>query len=310
MKNMATGLTANDLAERLDRIAASDVPCVMGTSKRFNLADVYKWKNEPLEPMEVSDAMEWGHEMEIPLLKYTQKVLRKFLNEPGLKITRRGTRCKHKNGIMSCTLDAKIEGRNEAVEVKTHNVTHRGVDISEWGEAWTDAIPADVLDQVLAQQACCPELIRTWVVLWVGCTIPVIYCVERANHLEHIDLIELTCCDAWDTYIYPKVPPPMAPHMETVKRDARPRQSLMAVAIADEPVMQSKSLAAQISALTSRKKNIDAGIRSDMTGATRGMTPGGHLVVISSSNRKGYSVDPCIVTRMDITLADALLLHR
>lgn len=84
----------------------------------------------------------------------------------------------------------------------------------------------------------------------------------------------------------------------------------MAVAIADEPVMQSKSLAAQISALTSRKKNIDAGIRSDMTGATRGMTPGGHLVVISSSNRKGYSVDPCIVTRMDITLADALLLHR
>ena len=302
MRNMATGLTANDLLKRRDKIAASDVPGIMGTSRFFNAADVFLWKTASLAPLEPSEAMKWGHRIEIPLLEYTEETLREFLHEPGLKITRRGTRCVHSNLIMSCTLDAKIKGRNEAIEAKTHAVIHGGVDLSEWGDPWTDSVPASVLDQVLAQQGCCPELIRTWVVLWAGRSVPTIYCVERTNHLERIAFIEETCCDFNDNHLVPNIPPAMAPHMDTLKRDTRVRQSAMAVALADGPLEQSKSLASQITALTNRKKEIDAGIRNDMAGTTLGRSPRGHVVELSSYNRKGYTVDPSLITRMDISL--------
>src|ERR1035437_3420410 len=161
MRNMATGLTPNDLRRRINKIAASHVPGIMGTSKWFNAADVFMWKNAALEPLEASEAMEWGHAIEIPLLSHTQKMLRKFLNDVSIKVTRRGIRRVHANGVMSCTLDARLEGRDEAIEAKTHAVIHGGVDLSEWGDPWTDAVPPGVRDQTLAQQAVCPELIRT-----------------------------------------------------------------------------------------------------------------------------------------------------
>jgi len=305
MRNILTlGLTAHDLAKRTNYLCASDCPAITGTSPYSNLADVYEWKNRPLAPHQTSRVQAWGNKVEGILLLHTEEVLREFLHEPELRITRRGTRRVHANGIMACTLDAKVVERDEAIEAKTHAIIHGHIDLSDWGtDPWTDAVPPYVLDQVLFQQAVCPELVRTWIPLWVGGREPVVYCVERAHHRSRIALIEEACCDAWENFILPQIPPPMAPHLETIKRDVTPRQDLAVATLADAPVERTKELTAQMKVLKDEKDRIDAGLRRDMSGFMRGVTPKGHQVMISSSNRKGYSVEPCAVSKMSVSLA-------
>jgi len=297
------GLTANDLKRRKDKINASEVPAVVGSSPFLNKGDIYEFKNTPLSPLPPSEAMKWGQWLERPLLYYTQDRLRKFLGIPTLRVTRQGIRRSHPNGCMACTLDARLQGRDEAIEAKTHAVLHGRVDWDAWGnEEWTDAIPQHVLDQVLAQQAVYPEMVRTWVVLWAGRSTPSMYCVERANHLARIAHIERECCDFWNNHILPGIPPAEIPHMETVKRDMRVRLPDHTVTLSNEPVELSKRLGAQIAALEKQKREADAAIRRDMSGAMHGITALGHRVTISEHNRKGYTVAPTTVSRMAIEL--------
>jgi len=304
MLRLVHGLTANDIERRQNKINASEASAIVGSSPFLNKGDIYEFKNTPLSPAPPSEAMKWGQRLEMPLLDYTEERLGEFLGDPNLRITRQGIRRSHRNGCMACTLDAKIRDRNEAIEAKTHAVLHGRVDWDAWGsEEWTDAIPQHVLDQVLAQQAVCPELVRTWVVLWAGRSTPSMYCVERANHLDRIAHIERECCDFWNNHILPGIPPAEIPQLGTVKRDMRPRLPDNIVTLQNESVERSKSLAAQITALERQKREVDAAIRRDMSGAMYGITPLGHRVTISNHNRKGYTVEPTTVSRMEIKLA-------
>ncbi|MEI8197306.1 MAG: YqaJ viral recombinase family protein, partial [Phycisphaerae bacterium] len=278
MRNMVTsGLTVHDLANRKNYICASECPAIMGTSLYANAADVYEWKIRELASHKASKAQKWGQRVEGILLLHTEDALREFLNEPGLKITRRGIRRVHANGVMACTLDAKIVDRDEAIEAKTHALIHGGIDLSQWGtDAWTDAVPPYVRDQVLFQQGCCPELIRTWIPLWVGGRDPIIYCLERANYLARIALIEETMCNFNDNHLVAGVAPDMAPHLDTMKRDITPRQAVTAAVLEDAPVVRSKEITAQMKILKDEKDSIDAGLRRDMSGFTEGLPTSGH----------------------------------
>ncbi|MEI8195717.1 MAG: YqaJ viral recombinase family protein [Phycisphaerae bacterium] len=305
MRNLMTpGLTARDLASRKSFVCASECSAIVGSSPWHNAADVYEWKVRELAPQETSEAQEFGQLVEGILLIQTEKSLRKFLNEPGLKITRRGIRRKHPNKIMACTLDAVVVGRNEAIEVKTHALIHNRADLSEWGpDAWTDAVPPYVRDQVLFQQACCPEIVRTWIPFWTGGRSLLIYCIERANYLARIAFIEEACCNFNDHHLVPLIEPDMAPQLGTIKRDITPRLDVAVANLADAPVEQTKALAAQIKVLQDEKDALDAGLRRDMSGFMRGVTPAGHKVNMTVRKSKGYSVAAKTYTTMKVYMS-------
>lgn len=303
MRNLTSskGLTARDLKKRVNFLTASECPAIVGTSPYFNAADVYEWKNRTLAPHKQSKVQAWGQRVEGILLGYTEEALQEFLNEPTLHITRRGIRRTHGNGVMSCTLDAKIQDRDESIEAKTHAIIHGRVDMSEWGtDPWTDAVPPYVRDQVLFQQAVCPELVRTWVPFWVGGREPIIYCIERSHHLARIAQIEEACCDFWNEHILTSIPPAMAPGLDTIRRDITPRTMEPVIHLLDLPLEQSESLGAQIKTLKEQKDDVDAGIRRSLSGAMIGVSPKGHRVLISSYQRKEYTVAATQVTKMTV----------
>ena len=301
---MKTGLTAHDLQVRMDHITATDVAAILGTSPWKTATDVYLEKTLPMEPLEPSPAMVWGTMMEPVLLEFTQGVLAEYYSEPDLKITRVGIRRRHANGIMSCTLDGLVRGHADAVEAKTHAAIHGNVDLSNWGEPWTDGIPAWYRDQVCAQMACAPELERVWVVLSVGRMMPTFYCLQREHLQSRIVEIERAVCDFWDQHIVPGIAPAESdPSLEVVRRINVPIDEAATVELPDALVQRRQKANHLKNKLTKIQEGLDARIRLAMVGASRATTPGGHRVALSTYHRKGYSVEATEVSRMNVLLA-------
>ena len=117
-------LTRHDLQERKDRITATDVAAIMGTSPWKTKYDVWIEKCLDMEPIVPSPAMLWGSLMEDDIITYAEARLREHFDDPSIKATRVGIRRKHANGIMSATLDSVLQGRDEAIEAKTHAAIH------------------------------------------------------------------------------------------------------------------------------------------------------------------------------------------
>ena len=305
MTTMVTAtLTQHDLHERKDRITASDVPAIMGTSPWKTKLDVWIEKCMEVESLVPSPAMQWGSLMEDDIITFTEARLREHLGDPSIEATRVGIRRKHPNGIMSCILDAVLIGRDEAIEAKTHAAIHPNVDWTAWGtEEFSDAIPAYYRDQVCAQFACAPNLKRIWVVLSIGRMVPTIYCLERENLLDRIAEIEEACCNFWDHHIVPEIAPAGEATLETVKRVRQTINPATIASIDDALCERQKELAAAITAATKQKEQVDASIRLAMLGAERGRSPKGHFVHIGPVNVKGYSVSPKSYQRMTVTLA-------
>lgn len=297
-------LTRNDLLERKDRITASDVPAIMGTSPWKTKLDVWLEKCMETEPLDPSPAMQWGSLLEDDIITFAEARLREHLNDPSVSATRVGIRRKHPNGIMSCILDAVLQGRDEAIEAKTHAAIHPNVNWDEWGtEQFSDIIPVYYRDQVCAQFACAPNLKRIWVVLSIGRMMPTIYCLERENLLNRIAEVEEACCDFWDNHILTNIAPLGAASLDTVKRVKQTIDPSTVTTIDNTLCERQKELAATIKAAEKEKEAVDAAIRLAMLGFERGRSPKGHFVNISSVNVKGYLVAPKSYQRMTVTLA-------
>lgn len=300
----AVGLTAHDLRVRIDHVTATDVAAIMGTSPWKTATDIYLEKCFPMAPLEPSPAMVWGTMMEPTLLLFAQGVLAGHYDQPDLRITKVGTRRRHTNGVMSCTLDGLVRGHADAVEAKTHAAIHGNVDLSCWGEPWTDEIPDWYRDQVCAQMACAPDLERVWVVLSVGRMMPTFYCLERRRFANRILEIENAVCDFWDHHIVPGIPPsPCEPSLETVRRMDVPVDPAAIAEIPDALVVRRQKVSGLKNRLTRMQEELDAQIRMAMVGVSRARTPAGHQVSLSTCHRKGYSVQPTEFSRLNIHLA-------
>ena len=303
MRNVA-GLTALDVAQRVNFITATDCAAIMGTSPWKTAMDIYVEKCITLDPLEPSPAMKWGNLMEPVILLYSQGVLAEHYGEPNLKITRQGTRRRHANGVMSCTLDGLLKGHKDSIEAKTHAAIHGHVDLSCWGEPWSDAIPDWYRDQVCAQMACTPEIDRVWVVLSVGRMVPTFYCLERSNFARRIAEIENAVCDFWDQHIVPGIPPAASePSLEVVRRINVPIDQAATAQLPDRLVERRQRVSSAKNKLVKIQEGLDAQIRLGMMGTIRAATPAGHRVSLSTSHRKGYSVEAAEVTRMNVNLA-------
>jgi putative phage-type endonuclease len=285
-------------------VTASDAPAIMGTSPWRNAADVYLEKTGQVAPCDETEAMYWGHLMEEPIIRFSIRAMKAQFKDDTLRATRNGIRRRHRNGVMSCTLDSKIQGRPWAIEAKTHAACHGNIDLSEWGDPWTDEIPPYYTDQVCAQFACCPEIEVIFVVLSVARRSPSIYMLERAKFANRITEVENACCDFNDLYLVPNIPPAMPPHLDTVKRDRVKRQTEMAVAVPDHLLERSKKIASLMTRLEKKKEEIDSQIRTSMIGASSGVRPKGHVAKISTVTRKSFTVAAGSYSKLSIKLFD------
>ena len=297
-----TGLTENDLAERRNYITATDCPAIMQTSPWKGPGDVFYEKTAELEPLEPSDAMIWGSLMERILIAYSRYAIGKHLGVT-IRTTKNGCRRKHDNGIMSATLDARIEGRPEAIECKTHALTHRNVNLEEWGAEWTAEIPPYYRDQVLGQLACSPDLDRVYVVLCAGFTRPRFYVIERADHLERITEIEETVCNWWEAHIIPNVPPAEFPELDTVKRMTFVKDAGIEVTgLPDQLLERRKKIGSLMTRLDKEKDKLDAELMIRMGKALQGVSPKGHRVRMVSVSSGSYTVKAKTYFRTNIYL--------
>lgn len=304
MKSVVSSLTANDLKERQMFVTASDAAAITGTSPWRNAADVYLEKTGQVTSADESEAMYWGHLLEEPIIRFSIRAIKKHLQDDTIRATRRGIRRRHRNGVMSCTLDAKIKDKPWAIEAKSHAACHGNVDLSEWGDPWTDEIPPYYRDQVCAQFACCPDIHTIFVVLSVSRRSPTIYILEREKLSARIAEVENACCDFNDHHLVPNIPPDMPPHLDTVKRDRVKRQAEMAVAVPDHLLERSKKLASLMTRIEKQKEEIDSQIRASLIGASSGVSPKGHLAKISTVNRKSFTVAAGSYSKLSIKLFD------
>ena len=303
---LPVGLTEHDLEERKNRITASDVPAIMGTSPWKTAYDVWLEKCRPVEPLKSTTAMMWGNLLEQPILLYTRAILATHLKMPELKVTRAGIRRKHPNGVMACTLDARLVGPGlaDAVEAKTHAACHYHEDLSQWGEEpFTDAVPPHYRDQVCGQFACCPEINRIWVVLSVGRMEPTIYVLRREALIDRIVEIENTVCSYWDRFIVTDTPPEdVRPTLDTVKRVRVPVDPVTQATLVDAELVRSRELATQLGKMKKEKDSVDAAIRARMIGCDHGRSPAGHSASLQEINKSEYTVAASSYTRLNVVI--------
>lgn len=308
MQNLAEvgGLTERDLEERRQWITATDTPKIMGTAPASwgTKYDVYLEKCVEMEPRDDSAPMLWGRMLEPVILSFAELELRKYFGDPTLKLTKKGTRRKHRNNVMSATLDAVNVARKLIVEAKTHAAAHNFADLDGWGEEWSDEVPAYYRDQCLHQLACAPEFERVILLLSVKKAVPTFYCIERCLHLPRIAEIENTNCDYMEQHIIPNIPPTdVGPTMDAVRRVRTAATNETPVQLDNVRLERSKKLGSLLTKLKKQKDDVDAALKAAMIGAKFGVSPKGHRLAITSYNRKTYTVEGGPVNRMDITLA-------
>lgn len=304
---IAPTLTEHDLQERKNHITATDAPAIMGVSPWKTAYDVWCEKCLDLEPLKPSNAMLWGSLLEDDVLEYGRARLVDHLKDPDLRITRVGTRRRHANGVMSCSLDARICGRPDALEAKTHALFHGRIDEGWGNEEFSDEVPEHYKVQVLTQLACCPDLERVWIVLTIGKATPVIYCIQRKNYLERIAEIENACCDFWDRYVITNTPPPDAPTLATIKRVRTPAEAGSIAELPDELLERNRELVRQIKRLSEEKEETDARIRAALVGHESGRSPRGHVACLKVINKKEFTVKASTYSRLDVNVAGVLI---
>jgi putative phage-type endonuclease len=139
-------LSKEQLAERVTRIGASDMPAVMGVSRFSNIHDVWLEKSGKLAVEQLdNEAIRWGNVFEAPVLARAQEVLGPlevgeqwpYVLEPDLM-------------LMAATLDARLIETNEPVEAKTSGLVGPAP-ADWWGEDDSDEVPDAYIIQTHVQ---------------------------------------------------------------------------------------------------------------------------------------------------------------
>ena len=147
------GLSADQLAERVRGIGASEAAMVLGLSPFGGPGDVQARKLGAAEPDEPTWAMRLGSIFEAAIAEAVTE-------RTGWKLAGFHRTLWHPNGVMFATPDYRIVGESAGLEVKK----------SERNEEWGDdgdplGAPVHVRVQVQQQMACLPN----WDRVWVGC---------------------------------------------------------------------------------------------------------------------------------------------
>lgn len=140
-------LTPEQLEARRAYVGASDVAAICGENPYRNIIDVWHEKVHGLERDTESEAADIGNALEDACAVLASKALGVEVKRTDLFRTLDGTR-------LGVNLDGhcEIDGVTIPVECKTAGILHGWAEaLSEWGDEWTDQVPAHYAIQVTAQ---------------------------------------------------------------------------------------------------------------------------------------------------------------
>lgn len=142
------GLTREQLEARRQCVGASDVAAICGENRFKSIVDVWMEKVYGVDESSSSEAADIGNALEDACAVLAAKALGVNVNREDLVRSHAGTR-------LVVNLDAWYvddHGQEIPIECKTAGILHGWADaLTEWGDAWTDEVPAHYLLQCTAQ---------------------------------------------------------------------------------------------------------------------------------------------------------------
>lgn len=195
-----SSLSQHALERRQNHETATDTPKILALNppEWGGPGDVFWAKTTPIVPGKTTESQAMGHWLEPVLIDFAADRL-------GVNASRRGLFRVSKgpdNGLLSCTLDATVVGKPEAIEAKYVGPDH----VDEWGDEGTDQVPAYVIAQV-QHQMYVAELETVWVSALLARYRPErrLYRVQRDDELIKMMVVQLV--EWWDRHIVRRVPP-------------------------------------------------------------------------------------------------------
>ena len=288
-------------AARSAFIGSSDTPAIMGLSPYRTPLDVYLSKTGQGNEQS-GDWLDAGNRLE-------PWILDAFEQRFGVTLLRDTT---HRLGEapFGCNLDGEKvrEGSGDGpsteyiVEAKQVGVVNYSPHVYKWGEEGVDdgkgdpLIPDDVMVQVQHQLmvVCCPLAYVAALIANRG------LCIYEIRPNENImDQIFQQGSRFWRDHVNAGVAP------EGTERDLDalrrlPRDLGKSAPVDPELAEERDELAKEIGALKKRKDSVEAKILSSLGDAAVGECPGWKITVKKSA-RKGYTVEPCEQTRLNIS---------
>ena len=228
-----------DLEQRRHGLGGSDAAAVLGVSPWRTPLDVYLEKRGEADPVESTEAMEWGTRLENSVAEAAAESL-------GVKVRRRNQMLTHpRHSWMIANLDREVVGKRALMEIKT-----AGYRSDEWGEAGTDQIPRHYVAQVVHYLA-----VRDYELAYV----PVLFMRERrlAVYEIHRDPeLETMLIEAegrfWREHVEAGLPP--EPTTLTDVRKRWPRDD-GGIAVATDGVLESVG---QLRAVREREREVES----------------------------------------------------
>lgn len=211
------GITEAQLAKRVGNVGASQVAAILGVSPWSNSTDVWYEVTGRVEPLESNPAMELGNLLEPVMVAHYKATHPEYVVRAGGEYRLNGT-------PILVHPDARAYDSNERqlveiVEAKSAGTMNAYMDLSEWGEAGTDAVPLHYLLQCMTQLAACNAEACSLVALLAGRGL-VQYQIERDDEL--IGRIVELVCDWYERYVKTDTKPDaLPPSLETIKRVRR-----------------------------------------------------------------------------------------
>lgn len=281
-------ITAEQRLARRNHIGSSDIAAIAGCDPWKSRLGVYLEKVYDVEDLPNKGPVARGNRYERALLDFAQETL-------GVEL-QRDVHVQHPElEIIAVNLDARIVGRREGVEAKTANMaakTEPGAFFDEYGEPGTDIVPDRVLCQThLQMDAADLEIVHVPVLLArFGRLEESMFRVERNEDL--IKSLREMAQEFWETYVLPRVPPPLdgPPALDVIKRIRRTEGKTVAIDPALVAYWREKNTARL--RLQKEEKAALAAVLAPLGDAEIGdYGDGEQVLTYFEQHRGGYSVD-------------------
>ena len=258
-------MSLSDAAQewRAGKLGASEMPAIVLPDGEFwyGAADLYhrkvgnvevKLSEGPRSPVTAGNLFEAG------VLEWAKLQIG---NQSGRANVRRA----HENGVMGATLDYhslgsnRTDGQPAIVEIKTTGLFGKPRHFDQWGEDWTDDVPAHVMVQVQSQMAC-TGLNIAFVGAFIGFRGLAIFQIHRNEEL--VKLCEQKAIDFWKNHVEAKTSPPN-PSWDVMKMLDR-AQGPIATNLDRDVIERYKAVGEQLRALEGEQKKLKQRIAASL----------------------------------------------
>jgi len=195
-----SSLSQHALERRQKHVTGTDDPKILALypPEWGGEADVYYDKISPVVSDKRTESKAMGHWLQAPLIAFVAEKLGVKTSQRGLFRVSKGS----DNELLSCTLDATVVRKPEAIEAKYVGPDH----VDEWGDEGTDQVPPYVIAQV-QHQMYVAELQTVWIPVLLARYRPErrLYRVNRDDEL--IKLMVAKLVEWWNQHVVARVPP-------------------------------------------------------------------------------------------------------